>query len=261
MATQKGLLISGKVGPHIYKIVRGKQIITSKAAPGTMKKSVAMVKHSKTFGKATSIAAHLRKSLIVPLNGFHDAEMVNRLNSQLVKILAQSNNAVTGGFNFDPDSFKRLEGFEFNNNSNVKDLFKLLPTTSIINDGLTVKIKGFNIPGMLKFPFKSYHCKLIVSLSLFRLQHGTRLASAESQFVEVTKDKTKAGPFEFNFRVPTGCFFVISFFLEFATATKLGWKAINDREFNPGCICAAQIAEGEEEEDVSRNWIKMMKYV
>jgi hypothetical protein len=260
MATQKGLMISGKVGPHIYKIVNGKQIITSRAAPGSMKKSPAMLNYSKTFGMASSLGAQLRKSLVGSLNGFHDSEMVNRLNSHMVKILAQQRNALTGNYNFEPDSFKRLEGFEFNSNSNVKDLFKLTPTSSILDGTLSVKIKGFDVPRTLKFPATTYHCKFTLALSLFRLKNGSRLNLAETQTVEITKDKSKVGPFEFNFRIPDGCFYVLSLFLDYATAGKLGWKSIHDKEFNPGCICAARFAEGTDVGDPMRHWVKMMKY-
>jgi hypothetical protein len=48
-----------------------------------------------------------------------------------------------------------------------------MPTSSIVNGTLSVKIKGFDMPGTLKFPAKSYHCKFTIALSLFRLKNGT----------------------------------------------------------------------------------------
>lgn len=260
MATKKGLLISGKVGPHIYKIVKGEQIITSRMAPGTMKRTEEMINNNNTFGMATSLASQVRKSLVIPLNGFQDNEMINRLNSKMVKILGQYRDAVSREYRFEGNSFERLEGFEFNVNSNVRDLFKAMPVTTLEDGMLSIKFKSFGIPGMLKFPFKSYHCKLSVCLSLFRLQDGTRIATAESQMIEITKDKTTVGPFKFTFTVPPGCFYVVSLFLEYAIASKIGWKSIHSKNFNPGVICAAQISEGVEEGDSLRSWIKMMKY-
>lgn len=260
MATKKGLLVSGKIGPHIYKAVNGIQIITSAMPAGTMKKTEAMHKHNATFGMATSLAAQVRKSLIVPLNCFEDSEMTNRLNSHMIKILGICRDVDTREFKFEQDSFQRLAGFEFNKNSNVTRLFQAIPTTVLTDNILTVNFKGFKIPNQLKFPLKSYQCKITVYLSLFRLAHGLRTITAESQTIEITKDKTAVHPFEFKFQVPNGCFYIVSLFLHYATAGPEGWRSDNSKKLNPGYICAAQISEGEDGGDDARTWIKMTKY-
>ena len=89
MAKKRGELFTGVLGPFVYRIVKGKQIITARIRKGTMKQTQNTKDFSNTFGMAAKFAAALRKTIVIQLNGFFDDGMRNRLNGLATKILVK----------------------------------------------------------------------------------------------------------------------------------------------------------------------------
>jgi len=63
MAKLIGNLLSGSLGPYIFRIVKGKQIVSLKPASGTINQSVATKVASEVFGKASTLGRQVRKTL------------------------------------------------------------------------------------------------------------------------------------------------------------------------------------------------------
>ncbi|SDZ84868.1 hypothetical protein [Pedobacter hartonius] len=260
MARQNGKFISGVLGPLVYRVVNGKQIISTKTAPGTIKQTTDTKRSADTFGMGSSLGASIRKTLAGQLSGFYDIGMISRLNGKMAEILGTCRNPKSRLYQFETNSFSRLDDFEFNANSEATNLLSKAPTV-VLRDGiLTIMLPKLVILQHLKFPNRSYKCEISFNVSLFRLRDGLMKAFPDTQSFLITKNMKEVDPDEFIFAVPDGCLCVVSVFLNYLTAEKTGWKSINSKKFNPGCICAALISPGAYKDDGHIIWTKMTKF-
>lgn len=259
MASKKGEFFTGIIGNMVYRVMNGKQVVSSRMEPGTMKQTKATKAASGNFGEATALAAQLRRTLAIQLEGLYGDPMRNRLNGLLNKVLHESRDNVTKRFEFTVDSFNRLAGFEFNVDSKLTDYVLKMPLLDCRDGGVNINFSGFQGPGLFKFPPRSLRCKLTFTLSLFRLKQGKMVVLAESQSILLSKNGYLQEPEIFSFKVPDGCLYVVGMFLEYHSAGKSGWRVINNMTFSPGCIFAAGITEGKENGDSMLVWKKMKK--
>jgi hypothetical protein len=260
MATQDGKFLRGVLGGLIFKIVNGKQVISTRVAPGTMKQNAAMKRSSNTFGMAASLSAAIRNTLSVQINRFNDGTAVSRLTGEISKMLGNIRNPESMLYSFESGSFKNLVGFEFNQLSKVKDRVAALPAVNLTDGILNVKIHELSIPRELKFPAGSFQCKLSICVSLFRLNDGLAAELPDVKTVVVTKDKDRLLGQDFQFEVPAGCLCITSLFMEYAAAGKNGWEVLNNKKLNPGCICATVIRPGSYQQQDKRTWIAMVSF-
>jgi hypothetical protein len=260
MAKLKGNLLSGLLGPLVFSIVDGKQRVKTACAPGTMKQTKATKEAADTFGMGSGLSAKIRKTLATQLGGFYDGDMANRLTRKVVGILGLCRNQTTRLFEFDRNSFSGLEKLEFNLDAKVETILKKPPAVELSDGIVSVSFSALEIPEQLKFPYKSFRCQLDVNISLLRLRDGLFDENPETRSLILTKDKTEAGPYEFNFPVPDGCLCIVSLFLIYSSPVKTGRKAMNHKKFNPGSIIAALFTPGTYRETDHRNWMEMIKF-
>jgi hypothetical protein len=260
MARQNGKFISGVVGPVVYSVRNGKQIVSVKAAPGAIRQTKNTKRSADTFGMGSSLGASIRKTLADQLFGLYDSGMINRLNGSMVEILGACRNPASGLYQFEMDSFSRLDEFEFNANSEVSNLLGRSPRVTLEDGIVSVLFHQSERLQYLKFPHRTFKCDININVSLFRLRDGLMKALPDTQSLVITKDMKEIGPYEFNFAVPDGCLCVVSTFLLYSTAEKTGWKSINNKKFNPGCICVALISPGTYKDEDNITWSKMTKF-
>lgn len=260
MATQEGKFLKGVLGGLVFKIVNGKQVISTRIASGTMKQNAAMKRSSDTFGMAASLSAAIRNGLSVQINRFHDGTAVSRLTGEIFKILGNSRNPESLLYSFKTDNFKNLIGFEFNQFSRVKDRVAVLPAVNLTDGILNVKIHKLSIPRELKFATGSFRCQLSVCVSLFRLKDGLATELPDVKTVVITRDKDRLVEQEFQFEVPDGCLCIASLFMEYTAAGKNGWEVLNHKKLNPGCICTAVVRPGNYQKQDKRTWLDMVSF-
>lgn len=260
MATHDGKFLRGVLGELIFKKVNGKQVVTKRIAPGTMKKTAGMKRSANTFGMASSLAAAIRSTFSVQINHFEDGTANSRLTGEICKILNNARDPGSLLYSFDRNSFKGLIGFEFNQLSKVKNLMTALPEVHLKDGILKVEIYEMLIPRELKFPAKSFQCKLSVCVSLFRLKDGLVTKLPEVKTAEIAMNKDRLPWQEFQFEVPAGCLCLTSIFLEYAAVGKNGWEVLNNYRLNPGCICDAVITPGNYQNQGKRTWVDMVSF-
>jgi len=260
MAKLEGNMLSGSLGPYVFKIVNGKQVVCKKQAPGTRKHTAASIRASKAFGKASILGKQFRKTLDAQYQGLFGQVSSNAIVSSLNTALIDSRNSESDAYKFRCGSFKILAGLEFNLRSKVNVKVSKLPEVKLKKNVLSVIFSKMEIPDTFKFPRKSITCEIVVALSLFRLRDGFMVDTAETQTMHVKKSEGIVEPQTFEFDVPPGCLCVVSVFLNYATAYKGGWKILKDRQFSPGYICDAVVTPGKYQNSDDRIWRPCIKF-
>jgi len=260
MARKNGDLISGVLGPLVFRVINGVQYIKLKSAPGTMKQTVETKRAAKTFGMGSSLGSKIRGTLKEQLLGLSNPGIKNRLSGRLAQILGSCRVTKSKRYHFDRDSFTGLDHFEFDARSTVAKLLGRPPVVVLTENKITVQLPQLYIPSQLKFPYNGFQCKVNVSVSLFRLRDGLYKADANTQTMVCNKNMEKTDAHEFKFSVPNGCLCIVSLFLVYETAGGKGFKPINSKSFNPGCICKTFLTEGDYQAGDEIVWKEMKKF-
>ena len=260
MARKEGNFLRGALGPFIFRVVRGKQLVSTRPARGTIKQTKATKTSSQTFGMASSLAAQIRKTFEINVGTNFDPTVNERLTGVIRKILGLCRDAVTKHYEFRKNSFIDLKGFDFNINSKMESQMALMPRVTVKDGQMKVVTEELAIPRQLNFPLDSFRCQLIVSMSLLRLRDGLVLGKSESQSLDVTRHTKTLAAHTFSFNVPTGCLCIATLSLRYSIAGKSGWKAITNTEFNPSCICGALITPGTYQQDERTRWEDMVRF-
>lgn len=257
MAIKKDDLFSGAIGSVVFRVVNGKQIVSSRPAKGKVKQSQATKNSNTTFGVASTLAARIRDTIESELQRKYDTGMCSRLSGKVFLSLKDSKDKETMQYAFNEHSFSRLDGFAFNMKAQVSNCMAEMPEI-VLKDGiLAVKFKKMKILDQIKFPYKSYHCRLSVSVSLMQLSAGRVSFKAEIQRIGISRAENYVEPFAFNFPVPDGCFYVVSLFLEYVSSGKNISAALTHKKLNPCCICKAAIAPGNYQGNDHFRWEEM----
>lgn len=259
MARKEGDFLKGILGNLVFRVSRGKQIVSQRVVPGTIKHTKATIRAARTFGLASSMGSQVTQAFKEVLKGFHDNEVNIRLNPILAKILNQAADPETSKYSFDQDSFSIMKGFDFNLNSRVGSSMIKLPEAVLVGKKLQVTIPEMSIPLQFKFPFNCSKSILKVSLSIFRFKSGQRSQTLESQSQVLFKNKNSFEGHVFEFDVPNGCLCIVSFALEYFMANNAEWLLTNNKQFSPACICSAIVTPGNYRKEKNRSWVQMRK--
>lgn len=257
MGKLKGKYVSGAVGPYILKVVKGETHVTSRPVKGTRKLSQASKLSAETFGMAASLAKSIRAALVYQTNDFVDIDMPGRMVSLVSKTVFNCRDKNTGLYNFEQESFNELEGMEFNIKSLTNKSLLKRPK-AIVNDGvMKVNIKRSILDKDLKFPAHTFYCKIMVSLSLFRLGDGQAIIKSETQEIMIGRNQLDMPEQEISFTLPDGCLCIATVFMQFFHHGAEGGLSFNNKNFNPGSVIKAIITPGIYAKDDNRTWIDM----
>lgn len=260
MGTKKDGFYRGVIGNLVFRVMNGKQVVSARPARDTYKQSTEGIKRSNTFGMASSLGAKIRADLTFNPNSFFDRELSGRLTAEVYKILLKCRNLDTMDYVFEPDSFSRLSGFDFNIHSKVREQLSENLLTVFEEGTLKVIIPQMETSEMFSFPYKSFRCKLTVSISVFRLRDGLALSTPQRQSITVTKDRQVFNEQVLEFEVPAGCLCIVNLCLDYAVAKRAGWVTVNHKTFSPAWICAAEITKGEYEPDGRWHWEESVRF-
>jgi len=259
MAKLIGNLLSGSVGPYVFRILNGKQVVSLKPAAGTVKQSTATKQVNKFFGNAATLGAQVRRTLADQYPNLFKIEAINNITSKLIKCLKESHDPIKDKYNFKEDSFKSLAGVEFNKRSQVNRLINVHTNIELTGSILSVNMGYIDIERGVVFPRDSVRCEIVIALSLFRLFDGKMVEVAESQSLNFKFNEKFIEPTTFHFYVPPGCLCLVSMFLNYSTAGKSTWYTYQDHITSPGCFCGAVYTPGKYQNSDQRKWIKCAK--
>jgi len=237
MAVVKGKFIIGAVGPVIYKIYRGQQVITGKAR-GKVKISAETIKSASTFGKASSFATQLRTSVSQIVTSNYDGTMPHRLTRDIVHVLIKGLDPETGTFYFNASSFEALRGFQFNIKSPFDYSLQELPYISVSGNEVTLHLPEIIVPKHLKFPPKATSCHINFSMVEFNLVDKTRKITLLGS-TTIANSKSAIPAQEWKAPVKPGWFSVIAMSLIYVQRNFTGEVALNTKEYCPAMIVSA----------------------
>ena len=89
MGKFEGKFFAGPVGPVIFRKSKGKQIVSVKPLPGTVKQTENTKKASGTFGMASLMTSQIREGFSHEISNLHDGSLHSRLMITLNPILSQ----------------------------------------------------------------------------------------------------------------------------------------------------------------------------
>ena len=251
MGTFNGKHFTGPVGPVIFRKRKGKQVVCAKPLPGTMKQTENTKKASGTFGMASLMVKHIKEGYSEEIMGYHDGTLHNRLMTSINPVLSQCRDLSTMSYNFGVNSFKRLNGLNFNVESPLHKYLGFDPGIMLEGNSLRVEFPSTNAKRNIKFIRNSNACHLTMSLLLFNLKDGKRLNEPLNQTVILAKkEQEQLGGQEFTFTVPDGCLCLLSIFLQYYDYDHL----LNNPLMSPGAICFAQLVPGDFEGEDLNVW-------
>ena len=254
MAKFDGKYIRGAVGPVIFKKTKAGQTMCSRPAPGTMKQTRETKNASDTFGMTSILSTELKNSFSSELMDLQDNTMYIRLVKILSQVIYSCCDRETRQYQFEPDSFNPLAGFEFNIVSPVVKRLGILPQMNYNKGMLSLFFQDAGKPNKLEFVKGSSYCDMTVAVTLIRLADGLRTMGPMLQEQRFDKETTAdlRGK-RFDFVVPDGCLCVMSMFLKFHSYKELK----NNKTFSPAIICGAIITAGTYVAGDKRKWIDL----
>lgn len=136
MSKNTGLLrMTGKIGEYVGYYRNGKQYFRS--LPKQVRRSKATQLSAIDFGTASKAGKLIRQGLRAELNIRHDDGMVNRMNTDMLRIL-YAGSQQRGSRSFQRNKLSMLTGMRFNGKT---ELSRLLPfTPKVVQDGNSLRI-------------------------------------------------------------------------------------------------------------------------
>jgi len=254
MAKRDGNFLIGTIGKFAFKKVRGIQVVQSKPGKGNVKQTTATKAAAGLFGRGSSLASDFRKSNTHIIQGFYDGEMIGRLTKEVVAVIRQCYQEKTKVYDFGVDSFKSLEGFDFNSKSPLQKSLWINPQSSFTGNTLTITLPALKVPEELKFPPGANLCKLKICVSLFNLQEGKSLNTKDLRTLEVMRNQQILEQTEFTFQVPDGCLCLATIGLHYYTKGATEVVVKNSKIFNPAAICGIYVKDGIFNPEKPVNW-------
>ncbi|MEQ7799051.1 hypothetical protein ABDJ41_04480 [Pedobacter sp. ASV1-7] len=256
MAYIDGKFIRGTAGAVIFKKVGKKQVVVGKSKKEFIDMTPATYNAAYVFGRASTLASYIRGSA-EPIIGFHDGGMISRFTGECNQIVQKASTDKEGVFDFRQDYFNRLNGFEFNNMSPVKNYLFAQPIVSLTEQNVTIDFPEIKVPKDLKFPPNARYCTVAFSVTLFDLENDQfQLQDIQSFEIEITAKSFIHPAQQLIFESSTGSLCVVTLALYYSEKTFAGNAVINNKDFCPSAVLKAEFCPGEQTKQ--EGWMEMV---
>jgi hypothetical protein len=257
MAKRKKHLFSGVVGPVIFKILRGEQLVTARPKTGTIKQSEGSIKAQSTFGISSKLSGKIRQSFVSLLKNREDSCVSGRVTGALNIILQQVRNKATNRFSFESNAFDSLTDLDFNSEAPMNKYLLVNPVVNFDRQQLTVELLLSKPTASIRFPDNAKACRLTVAVCCFALADGLRFMHPLRKDLMIEKEESKLDVENFNFTVPAGCLCIVTTSLVFLSGSVASGRALSGLKLNPSSISAAVITAGTFSKTEEFPWIEM----
>jgi hypothetical protein len=205
------------------KITRTKQTLDTKAM-------------ATVFGMASKLRSMIATDMSKVVSLRYDSKMHERLESELIAILGRCFSKTSKTYTFEADSFHRLEKFEFNVNSIIKDYLWKEPVVKLNkNNQLVVTLPALRLPHDLSFPNGANNCEFTVDVMQMALKEGYHRAML-TQKLEIKLEDKEVSEQTLTFEVNDGCLIVVGIGLNYFNLSDIYKTVLNDKNFNPARI-------------------------
>lgn len=181
MATFDGKFLRGATGDLVFRKQGKKQVVQRKSS--NIKMTQATFDAAFIFGRASTLALYIRAG-VDEIVRFYDGRMVSRLTGECNQILQKAAAGKDNKFDFSQDYFSRLNGFEFNMESPVKNHLFAQPMVSLTEQTVTIDLPEMQVSKDLKFPANASYCIIAFSVTLFDLDND-KYETQEIQSFEI----------------------------------------------------------------------------
>lgn len=245
MARIIGKFIRGMAGDLTFRKVNGKQVVQGKSKKEQIDMTAATYNAAYIFGRASTLACYIRAAAD-PIIGFNDGGMVSRFTGECNQILQQAATADDNVFDYSQHLFNRLNGFEFNIGSPVKNYLFAQPIVTLSEQNVTIDLPEIKIPKELKFPENAQYCMVAFSVSLFDLNSNKYISNEIKSFEVEWNLKAFSFPAQqLVFDGSPGCLCVIALALYYSERTFAGKAVLNNKNLSPSAILKADFCPGE----------------
>jgi hypothetical protein len=257
MAIIKNNLLVGVLGPLVFKVVNGVQVVSTKKAKGTTKLSAPTIRTSKTYGVASKLSSEIIQSFQSNLNKMQDGTMFSRFLPLVFNGVVSGWNQETKEFEFDKMNFDHLSGFDYNIKSPLLSRTSLDLKVSCSDGKLKVLFERNSNKEAIRFPPEALSCELTTQIVLLRLEDSIKTATiiCKSQSIEKYANALKTDSFEFE--VPGGCLCLVSTFLHFCSSHRGYAVCINSKTLNPAAISAVLMIPDTAPATNEYSWVSM----
>lgn len=252
MAIFNGKNIKGTIGP-ISLTPRGNEtIIRSKPGRGGVKQTAATKKSAALFGTVISPFAKLLRQAAAPLHlGFYDGAMVNRMNSAVATIFNQ-HLTDEGNFSLNEESFKRLNGFDFNSQSPLNKSLLITPRVNLAGEELSMNLSPFEVSKNLKFPHTAQNCVIQFQLALFNLDQNKWKLEAPKE-LSIAKSQKNSEGISLSYTIPEGTLVLLVCAIRYFKNNLM----MDHKSFHPAGIIEALYRTGKPSSETLTDWIAM----
>lgn len=245
MARIIGKNIIGAVGPVTFSTWRGKQTMKARVGKNRMKQTAATKKASSIFGMASKFSSAIRHAMFA-LHCQHDGTMVNRLNAETAAILRKRFNHKTGNYDIQPDTFRPLEGFEFNQYSPLKDKLYILPEIRLDNGTLKIHMPSINAREDLYRPKGMHSCTIlfVVYIASIKTRECVLMTNDNVKSIKIGGDQQATVAQDWAFDIPEGCFCITGMAIHYHENWSDLDVSMNSKALSPAMICDFSINPG-----------------
>ncbi|TKC09072.1 hypothetical protein [Pedobacter frigoris] len=243
MGKYDGKHLTGLVGPLVIRKGKKGQIVSTKA--DKVKQTQGTKDSSSMFAKCSTFGKEIRDDLNGLFGKNSDGEMVNRLQKEIRAVMDHCYDKETKTFHFNEYSFDRLQGFDFNEKSPLKNTLWLWiqPQVQISNNILNISLPEFIPNEEIRFPDDASICELELIVGSYGLNVGYHRAIFY-QAITIQKDQIAVPAQEWTFEVPDGCLCIPAIGLNFYKTRGNFQTNLNSKIFNPAAIIGAPISPG-----------------
>ena len=217
MAIIQGKYLRGSVGNYAFRKVGNRNIIQSKPVRGRVRQTEATRESSAEFGLASTAGKMLRYAF-EDLYGYeYDGRMMNRMVRTLTEVIRNDHERPRGQREIAGGDISRLQGFEFNAATPLRNQWKLKPEVWMDEKG-TVRISfpSFdNIKDLRPYSSCSY-CIIKAEVIAFDFKNGRYKSLGDKELrVTMKTGRQEATEWEFESDVPEGCLLLAGFSLKY----------------------------------------------
>ena len=259
MAVSDGKFLRGKVAHFTYRVVNGQQVVSGRSPKKKFAKTVPSKKSSTVFGQASGLASYFRHGTIWLYEKSNDGGMVNRMTRKTVYAIRSALDSDKKSFSFKQNSFKRLEGLNFNIKSPFENYLLTQPLVDYTMDNkVHICLPAMNIGEEMIFPLDSKKCKVFITVAQFDLEYGHYNHTEFTDFVIENNSSSRVSEAKFaTFTTEPGCLCIIGMSLQYHRKVYMLETIMNNKQFNPAAIISAHITSGIVNKFAMKKWTKM----
>ncbi|MBE9602755.1 hypothetical protein [Pedobacter sp. MC2016-24] len=244
MATFDGKFIRGIAGNVIFKQRGKKQVIQGKSKKKLIDMTRATFDAAFIFGRASTLSSYIRSNASQIIR-FNDSGMISRFTGECNQVLQKAYPNKDHILDHSQDYFSRLNGFEFNQASPLKNYFFAQPMVTLSEQQVTIDLPELDIPRDLKPAMNANFCIMAFDVMLFDLENGKYKQQEIQSFEIPLKNLPLTIPAQqLVFEGSPAALCVIALGIYYFEKTFAGTAMMNHADLSPSALLKAAFCPG-----------------